>query len=137
MEQPANITGYLCENADDLIERGWDVTGVDPSVKGISQAKHAFPELKLYKGSAYDDLADEYGQFPIVISLEVVEHVYAPREYARTVFNLLEPGGGHYFNCLPWLLEESSDGNCRQDECPLHGAIGSWAHQVLVHENVE
>jgi 2-polyprenyl-6-hydroxyphenyl methylase/3-demethylubiquinone-9 3-methyltransferase len=28
-----------------------------------------------------------------VLSLEVVEHVYAPRDYARTVFDLLEPGG--------------------------------------------
>ncbi len=29
----------------------------------------------------------------MVISLEVVEHVYAPRTYAQTLFNLIEPGG--------------------------------------------
>ena len=29
----------------------------------------------------------------MVLSLEVVEHVYAPRQYAKTVFDLLEPGG--------------------------------------------
>lgn len=29
----------------------------------------------------------------MVVSLEVVEHVYAPRNYARTLFDLLEPGG--------------------------------------------
>jgi 2-polyprenyl-3-methyl-5-hydroxy-6-metoxy-1,4-benzoquinol methylase len=28
-----------------------------------------------------------------VVSLEVVEHVYFPKQYARTVFDLLEPGG--------------------------------------------
>jgi 2-polyprenyl-6-hydroxyphenyl methylase/3-demethylubiquinone-9 3-methyltransferase len=28
-----------------------------------------------------------------VISLEVVEHVYAPRSFAATIFDLLEPGG--------------------------------------------
>lgn len=28
-----------------------------------------------------------------MISLEVVEHVYAPRDYARTLFDLVEPGG--------------------------------------------
>lgn len=28
-----------------------------------------------------------------MISLEVVEHVYAPRDYARSLFNLVEPGG--------------------------------------------
>lgn len=79
--------------ANALRQRGWDVTGVDPSVEGIAQARAAYPELKLYEGSAYDDLADQYGQFPVVLSLEVVEHVYAPRHYARTLFDLLEPGG--------------------------------------------
>jgi len=29
----------------------------------------------------------------VVLSLEVVEHLYAPRHYARTVFELLRPGG--------------------------------------------
>lgn len=29
----------------------------------------------------------------MVISLEVVEHVYSPRDYARTLVSLLEPGG--------------------------------------------
>jgi len=69
------------------------VTGVDPSVEGIAQAQAAYPHLKLKPGSAYDDLAARYGRFPVVLSLEVVEHVYAPRGYARTVFDLLERGG--------------------------------------------
>ena len=47
----------------------------------------------LARGSAYDDLATQYGQFPVVLSLEVVEHVYAPRRYVRTVFALLTAGG--------------------------------------------
>ena len=33
------------------------------------------------------------GRFPVVTSLEVAEHVYAPRHYAATLFDLLEPGG--------------------------------------------
>ena len=79
--------------AHELTRRGWDLTGVDPSAEGIEQARTAYPELKLFSGSAYDDLANQYGQFPVVLSLEVVEHVYAPREYVRTVFNLLAGGG--------------------------------------------
>lgn len=79
--------------ASELARRGWDVTGVDPSVEGIDVARQAYPDLKLYPGSAYDDLATQYGRFPVVVSLEVVEHVYAPRHYARTVFELLEAGG--------------------------------------------
>jgi 2-polyprenyl-6-hydroxyphenyl methylase/3-demethylubiquinone-9 3-methyltransferase len=79
--------------ANVLARRGWDVTGVDPSVEGIARASEAYPDLKLGTGSAYDDLVDQYGRFPVLLSLEVVEHVYAPRDYARTVFDLLSRGG--------------------------------------------
>ena len=76
-----------------LSRGGWSVTGVDPSSEGIAEAREAYPHLRFDEGSAYDDLAAKYGQFPVVVSLEVVEHVYAPRDYARTLFDLLEPGG--------------------------------------------
>ena len=76
-----------------LHEDGWSVTGVDPSVEGIATARAAYPFLEVEEGSAYDDLAARFGRFTVVVSLEVVEHVYAPRHYARTLFNLLEPGG--------------------------------------------
>lgn len=45
------------------------------------------------EGSAYEPLSERFGTFPAVTSLEVVEHVYAPRAYARTLAELLEPGG--------------------------------------------
>lgn len=76
-----------------LAQQGWDVTGVDPSSEGIAQANTKWPQLKLFEGSAYDDLATRFGRFPVVTSLEVVEHVYFPRQYAATLFSLLEPGG--------------------------------------------
>lgn len=76
-----------------LHREGWDVSGVDPSSDGIAQANRSYPQLRLEAGSAYDDLTRRFGRFPVVISLEVVEHVYAPRDYARTLFDLVEPGG--------------------------------------------
>ncbi len=76
-----------------IATEGWEVTGVDPSDQGIEQARQAYPDLCLAKGSAYDDLASIYGRFPVVTSLEVVEHCYAPRDYARTLYDLVEPGG--------------------------------------------
>lgn len=86
--------------ANYLSKKGYDVTGVDPSEKGIQQAKESYPHLKLFNGSAYDYLSKEYGQFPLVLSLEVVEHVYAPRDYAKTLYNLTSEGGSHSVNSL-------------------------------------
>lgn len=79
--------------ASRLAELGWDITGVDPSREGIGQARAVHPGLRLAAGSAYDDLAGVYGRFPVVTSLEVVEHLYAPRVYAKTLYDLLEAGG--------------------------------------------
>jgi len=76
-----------------LSEMGFAMTGVDPSREGLQIANERYPNLNLHLGSAYDSLAETYGRFPVVVSLEVVEHVYAPRDYAATVYSLLEDGG--------------------------------------------
>jgi 2-polyprenyl-6-hydroxyphenyl methylase/3-demethylubiquinone-9 3-methyltransferase len=72
---------------------GFDVVGVDPSAQGIALGRAAYPELRLEVGDCYLELAAIYGRFPIVLSLEVVEHVFLPREFARRVYDLLEDGG--------------------------------------------
>lgn len=79
--------------ANELAKQGWQVTGVDPSAQGITQANARYPHLALHEGSAYEDLAARFGQFAVAVSLEVVEHVYNPRRYAATLFALLQPGG--------------------------------------------
>lgn len=79
--------------AGELKRNGFDVVGVDPSEQGIARANERDPQLKLSRGSINDDLALQYGQFPVVISLEVVEHVFLPRTFASTLYALAEPGG--------------------------------------------
>lgn len=79
--------------AAQLAGDGYDVVGVDPSADGLARAKRSFPGLALHGGSCYEDLAGRYGRFPIVVSLEVVEHVFLPRSFARAVASLLAPGG--------------------------------------------
>lgn len=76
-----------------LTANGYDVIGVDPSVEGVRIANAVFSHLKIEIGSAYDDLVAKYGCFPALISLEVIEHVFYPRTYAKCVYELLEPGG--------------------------------------------
>lgn len=77
----------------ELSKMGWDITGVDAAEAGIARARAAYPHLSLHVGSAYDNLAERYGQFPVVLSLEVVEHLYYPRRWATSLFSLTEPGG--------------------------------------------
>lgn len=91
-----NIFDLGCGNgsvANFLSKYNWQVTGVDSSTDGIKKANKAYPNIKIERGSAYENLSKKYGQFPILISLEVIEHLYAPRLYVKTVFDLLIPGG--------------------------------------------
>lgn len=93
---PLRVFELGCGNgavANALSEDGYSLIGCDPSTEGIRQATRAYPHLMLAQRSAYDDLRMEFGQFPVVLSLEVVEHLYFPRKYAATVFNLLDLGG--------------------------------------------
>ena len=76
-----------------LGELGYRVTGIDLSASGIAIAQKAYPNCTFAIGSAYDDLAAVYGRFPLVVSLEVVEHCYDPRKFAQSLFDLVEPGG--------------------------------------------
>jgi 2-polyprenyl-6-hydroxyphenyl methylase/3-demethylubiquinone-9 3-methyltransferase len=77
----------------ELGRRGYDVIGVDPSEDGIRHAQKADPSAKVFVGSGYEDLAAVYGTFPVVVSLEVIEHIYAPRAFVRSLHDLLQPGG--------------------------------------------
>jgi 2-polyprenyl-3-methyl-5-hydroxy-6-metoxy-1,4-benzoquinol methylase len=79
--------------AEVLTRHGYQLTGVDVSVQGVEQGQRRHPHLSLQLGSAYDCLANTYGRFPVVISLEVVEHLYDPRAFARNLFNLVESSG--------------------------------------------
>lgn len=69
------------------------VTGIDPSISAVAIANKAYPDIRIERGSAYDDLGARYGTFDMVLSLEVVEHLYDPRTFARNIYQLLNPGG--------------------------------------------
>lgn len=76
-----------------LAQKGWKVSGVDLSEEGIARARAAYPHLDLQIGSAYDPLENKYGRFNVVLSLEVIEHLYDPRAFAKNCHDLVLPGG--------------------------------------------
>jgi 2-polyprenyl-3-methyl-5-hydroxy-6-metoxy-1,4-benzoquinol methylase len=120
-----------------LAGRGFQVTGVDPSREGISQARKSCPHLNLEEGSSEADLAGKFGRFPVVLSLEVIEHVYAPREFVHRIWDLLEPDGvaiistpyhGYFKN-----LALAAAGKLDQHFTALwdHGHIKFWSVRTL------
>lgn len=76
-----------------LTTKGYELVGVEPSVDGVAIASKTAPKASVNAGSAYDNLSAKYGRFQTVFALEVIEHLYSPRMFARTAYDLLEDGG--------------------------------------------
>jgi 2-polyprenyl-6-hydroxyphenyl methylase/3-demethylubiquinone-9 3-methyltransferase len=84
--------GFTCGA---FARRGYQMVGVDLSLSGIESARKAFPECRFEVVSATADLLQQLDEppFDLVISTEVVEHLYDPRSYARACYAALKPGG--------------------------------------------
>lgn len=84
--------GWLCNW---LYNKGYEVVGVDPSFSGIEIAQKKYPKIEFYALPATPDLYRVLNKrlFDLVISIEVVEHCYAPRDWAKSAYNCLNPGG--------------------------------------------
>lgn len=74
---------------------GWDVTGVDLSESGVAQAKASHPNIAFHRLPVGPALVEYFGEgsFDAIVSAEVVEHLYAPRDLAQVGFTLLKNGG--------------------------------------------
>ncbi len=82
--------GYI---ASQLATMGHNVIGIDASEDGIAIARKAHPEVRFEVHSAYDDLRDIVVDLELVVSSEVIEHLYQPKLFLENVFKVLRPGG--------------------------------------------
>ncbi len=82
-------------NAGWLMNKGASVVGFDASEEGIEQARTAHPSGRFVQIEVRPDALEALGETPfdVAISTEVVEHLYAPRDWAACAFNSLRPGG--------------------------------------------
>ncbi len=81
--------------AEALARKGLRVTGLDAGAALIAAAcAHADPALGItYRTGTAAELIAEGVRFPVVTSLEVVEHVDDPPHFVAELARLLEPGG--------------------------------------------
>ena len=81
--------------AGKFLARGCSVCGVDLSQSGIEIARRTYPQGRFEILAADSDVLEalKTEPFDLVVSSEVVEHLYAPRSYARACFAALRPGG--------------------------------------------
>jgi len=74
---------------------GCTVIGVDLSRSGVDIARQAYPQGRFEVAPVDEGLLVRLNErpFDLVISTDVVEHLYDPRRYARGCFAALRPGG--------------------------------------------
>ena len=73
----------------------WELHGLEMSRSGIEQAAKAYPGIQFGYADLTTDLSSHplVGRCDVVISTEVVEHVFLPRTYAKNCSCFLKSGG--------------------------------------------
>ncbi len=81
--------------ASQLIEDGFNVYGIDASETGITIANQKHSGRFFVQNISHQSLPKELSAFAfdVVISTEVIEHVYAPRSYMKLISNVLPDNG--------------------------------------------
>jgi 2-polyprenyl-3-methyl-5-hydroxy-6-metoxy-1,4-benzoquinol methylase len=77
-----------------LSSAGFEVAGCDPSEDGIAFARQSLPQIPFHLLGVYDEpTALGAKDFDVVVSTEVVEHLFMPRALPRFASKVLRPGG--------------------------------------------
>ena len=83
--------GYLARLLDGM---GYRVSALDSSEDGIRIAKEANPTINFRCLSLYENLVPHIGSdYDVVISSEVIEHLYDPRSFLHNASAIMKIGG--------------------------------------------
>lgn len=77
-----------------IAQQGYQVVGLESSESGIKFARSQHTNCEFILGSVYDAVPQNLeNSFDIVLSTEVIEHLYYPRELAKYANKCLKPNG--------------------------------------------
>jgi 2-polyprenyl-3-methyl-5-hydroxy-6-metoxy-1,4-benzoquinol methylase len=97
IEGVRSICDLGCGNghiAGRLASVGYEVTGIDASRSGIRIAQRAYPQVKFIEAMIDSALEQIVVQpFDLVISSDVIEHLYRPSDLLEAARALTKPGG--------------------------------------------
>jgi 2-polyprenyl-3-methyl-5-hydroxy-6-metoxy-1,4-benzoquinol methylase len=79
--------------AGQLAKMGHEVTAIDISKDGIAIARKAYPNVHFHVFSVYDDLHEVVEQVDVVVSSEVIEHLYYPKRFLNNLFSVIHENG--------------------------------------------
>lgn len=83
--------GALCR---DLVDAGLSVVGTEPSASGVAAARELVPEAVFYELGVYDAPSGVLeGLFDVVVSTEVIEHLFKPSALPEFAAAKLKPDG--------------------------------------------
>jgi 2-polyprenyl-3-methyl-5-hydroxy-6-metoxy-1,4-benzoquinol methylase len=75
-------------------QQGFDVVGIEESTSGVEQARKSFPNITFLQLSLYSPPPQQLlNTFDVVVSSDVVEHLFYPRELPRFAKQCLKPKG--------------------------------------------
>lgn len=78
--------GYI---ASKLADMGHNVIGIDSSEDGIVIGRKAYLNVHFEPHSVYDDLRDIVVDLDLVVSSEVVEHLYRPKLFLENIYKVV------------------------------------------------
>jgi len=98
LEPGTRVLDVGCGNghmAGFFLSRSCQVVGIELSRQGVQLARLTYPNARFEELPADQNILERLGEepFDIVVSAEVIEHLYAPRDFARGCFAALKPGG--------------------------------------------
>jgi 2-polyprenyl-3-methyl-5-hydroxy-6-metoxy-1,4-benzoquinol methylase len=84
--------GYICGRLNAL---GYEVTGVDASISGLEIAQRNHPRVRFIHAMIDRRLIDRVGSaaFDLIISSDVIEHLYRPADLLEAALPLMKPNG--------------------------------------------